>query len=76
MRINEFILNFVFNAAWQIAAIFVIATLVSSYVVGCRDGCESSCAVINDDTLCAGGHLEFPDRRISDSHANERNSDS
>lgn len=29
MRINEFILNFVFNAAWQIAAIFVIATLVS-----------------------------------------------
>ena len=29
MRVNEFILNFVFNAAWQIVAIFLIATLVS-----------------------------------------------
>jgi len=29
MRISEFILNFVFNAAWQIVVIFVVATLVS-----------------------------------------------
>ena len=29
MAINEFILNFVLNSAWQVAAIFVVATLVS-----------------------------------------------
>jgi beta-lactamase regulating signal transducer with metallopeptidase domain len=29
MRIDEFILNFVLNSAWQIAGIFVVATLVS-----------------------------------------------
>ena len=29
MRIDEFILNFVLNSAWQIVAIFAIATLVS-----------------------------------------------
>lgn len=29
MRISEFILNFVLNSAWQIVAIFVVATLVS-----------------------------------------------
>jgi len=29
MRISEFVLNFVLNSAWQIAAIFVVASLVS-----------------------------------------------
>ena len=29
MRVNEFIVNFVLNSAWQIAAIFVVALLVS-----------------------------------------------
>lgn len=29
MRISEFILNFVLNSAWQVVAIFVVATLVS-----------------------------------------------